>query len=128
MRFGSSKNRESRAPDQLIARSLDIELNTSASRIERYRVAKLDEFRPHTEAETGVRFRGDLGRRLAIACANKSRGQLMSDVDNKGESPSRFRGISLFWAALAVIRRRGALSSSQRSAYRHTSYLNQRSC
>lgn len=63
--------------------------------------ASLAGWKKFLDYKAGVEKYGELGRRLAIACADTSRGLVLIDYEQQ-HKPIGYPGIGLFWTSLAV--------------------------
>lgn len=96
-------DRESLALDKTIAAALDLdETYVMKSTREVAAAAHLAEWTRYAEMKAGIRDHHKLGRRLAIACANIHGSLILADYNHNQEPAHTFKGVGLYWTALAV--------------------------
>ncbi|WBM79856.1 hypothetical protein KIV56_17060 [Cryobacterium breve] len=95
-------DRDSLALDLQIASSLDLKVgHVLMSAREVTRAASLAGWTTYSQMHEGVRSHGRLGLRLATASADTAHGIVMIDYE-QAEPPRAFKGVGLYWVALAV--------------------------
>ncbi|MWB98189.1 hypothetical protein [Agromyces seonyuensis] len=105
---------DSRFLDQLITSALDVPFGTvTGSGRELRSVVRAAGWMQYDELEDGFAGYSELGRRLAITCSSASHGILLTDVE-PGRPARSFRGIGVYWTALAAALIGGADLSESR--------------
>jgi ppGpp synthetase/RelA/SpoT-type nucleotidyltranferase len=67
------------------------------------RAARLAGWTTYSDLQAGIEQHGDLGRRLAIACADTTVAPVLIDFEHQWDhDPVGYPGIGLYWTALAV--------------------------
>lgn len=95
-------NRESLELDRRVAGALDLPIRRAqkATR-EATHAATLAGWRTYAQLQDGILQHGQLGLRLAIACADPAHAIILIDYQHH-ESARAFKGVGLYWTALAV--------------------------
>lgn len=95
-------NRESLALDRRVASALDLPIRKSLKATREITHASMNAgWRTYTDLVEGVKEHGNLGLRLAIACADTSRSLILLDYDDF-ETARAFKGVGLYWTAIAA--------------------------
>ncbi|UOE43258.1 GTP pyrophosphokinase [Agromyces larvae] len=93
---------DSRTLDQLITAALDVPFGAvTGSGRELRSVVRAAGWHRYDQLADGFAEYSELGRRLAIACANTTRDILLTDAEPQRPARS-FRGIGVYWTALAA--------------------------
>lgn len=95
-------DRESVALDRRVASALDLKIgHVPKSGREFGRAAALAGWETYAQMRAGVQECGALSIQLAIACADTAHGVVLIDYE-RAEPPMAFKGVGLYWVALAV--------------------------